>query len=77
MALIMWLAIISALLLAALVTITFRTTVGKLIAYVACAISAVAPLFEQYVVMAYAVAGLVMAAAVVIGRRVWARREGE
>ena len=77
MTLIMWLAIISALLLAALVTITFRTTVGKIIAYVACAISAVAPLFERYVVMVYAVAGLVMAAAVVIGRRVWARREGE
>lgn len=68
-------SIIGAVLFALLVTITFRTTLGRIIAYLACAVVAVAPLFGRYAVIMFAVAGLVMIVAVVVGRRVLSRQE--
>lgn len=68
-------SIIAAVLFACLVTITFRTTAGRLIAYLACVTVAVAPLFGRHVVIVFAVAGLIMITAVVVGRRVLSRQE--
>lgn len=68
-------SIIAAVLFACLVTITFHSTAGRLIAYLACVIVAVAPFFGRHVVIVLAVAGLIMITAVVVGRRALSRQE--
>ena len=64
-----WGAIVAAVCFAAIVTITFRSRTGRLIAYCSCLILAVAPLFGERAVFALGIAALLMAMAVVIGRR--------
>ena len=62
-------AIVAAVCFAAVATITFRSLAGRLTAYCSCLILAVAPLFRERAVYVLAVAALVMAMAVIVGRR--------
>ena len=67
-------SVIAAVLGACLVTIAFRDRTARLIAYLSCLVEAAAPLFGRYVVVAFAVAGLIAAVAVAVGRRTRSRQ---